>query len=90
VALLSGAAATDTSLFWWLTVLAGLCVLNAALMATRKRMHDLACFVHVLGGADLLLLALAGPAIAVAGTLRPASWAARSRTSAVLYTEITA
>ena len=120
----------DTSLFAWLTVLigvlAGLGVLNAALMATRERVHDLGVFkavgmtpgqtitmvicwviapaviaaaiglpagltiqdllvrqltsgtalhgsalpgsfVHVLGGIDLLLLALAGLAIAVAG-----------------------
>ena len=134
----------DTSLFAWLTlliaVLAGLGVLNAALMATRERVHDLGVFkavgmtprqtitmvvcwviapaviaaaialpagltiqdllvrqltagtalhgsalpgsfVHVLGGIDLLLLALAGLAIAVAGALGPASWAARTRTS---------
>jgi putative ABC transport system permease protein len=140
----------DTSLFAWLTlligVLAGLGVLNAALMATRERVHDLGVFkavgmtprqtitmvicwviapaviaaaialptgliiqdllvrqltsgtalqdtalpgsfVHVLGGTDLLLLALAGLAIAVAGALGPASWAARTRTSAVLHTE---
>jgi putative ABC transport system permease protein len=44
-------------------------------------------FVHVLGGTDLLLLALAGLAIAIAGALGPAAWAARTRTSAVLHTE---
>jgi putative ABC transport system permease protein len=140
----------DTSLFAWLTlligVLAGLGVLNAALMAARERVHDLGVFkavgmtpgqtiamvicwviapaviaaaialpagliiedllvrqlaagtalhgsalpgsfVHVLSGADLLLLALAGLAIAVAGALGPASWAARTRTSTVLHTE---
>ena len=140
----------DTSLFQWLTVLvgvlAGLGVLNAALMATRERVHDLGVFkavgmtppqtitmvicwviapaviaaavalpagliiqdhlvrqltsgtalhgtalpgsfVHVLDGTDLLLLALAGLAIAVAGALGPASWAARTRTSTVLHTE---
>jgi putative ABC transport system permease protein len=44
-------------------------------------------FIHVLGGTDLLLLALAGLAIAIAGALGPASWAARTRTSAVLHTE---
>ena len=135
----------DTSLFAWLTVLvgvlAGLGVLNAALMATRERVHDLGVFkavgmtppqtitmvicwvippaviaaaialpagltaqdflvrqlafgivlpgsfVHVLGGTDLLLLALTGLAIAVAGALGPAGWAARTRTSAVLHTE---
>ncbi len=140
----------DTSLFAWLTlligVLAGLGVLNAALMATRERVHDLGVFkavgmtprqtitmvicwviapaviaaaialpagliiqdllvrqltsgtalqgtalpgsfVHVLDGTDLVLLVLAGLAIAVAGALGPASWAARTRTSAVLHTE---
>ena len=140
----------DLSLFAWLTVLvgvlAGLGVLNAALMATRERVHDLgvfkavgmtprqtitmvACwviapaiiaaaialpagliiedllvrqltsgtalhgtalpgsFVHVLNGPDLLLLALAGLGIAIAGALGPASWAARTGTSAVLRTE---
>ncbi len=140
----------DLSLFAWLTllvgVLAGLGVLNAALMATRERVHDLgvfkavgmtprqtitmvvcwviapaiiaaaialpagliiqdllvrqltsgtalhgaalpASFVHVLSGADLLLLAVAGLGIAIAGALGPASWAARTGTSAVLHTE---
>ena len=138
-------------MFRWLAVLvavlAGLGVLNAALMATRERVHDLGVFkavgmtprqtitmvicwviapaiiaaaialpagltvqdllvrqlaspaprctaaalpgsfVHVLGGTDLLLLALAGLAIAIAGALGPASWAARTRTSTVLHTE---
>jgi putative ABC transport system permease protein len=140
----------DTSLFAWLAVLvgvlAGLGVLNAALLATRERVHDLGVlkavgmtpgqtitmvicwvifpaviaaavalpvglilqdhlvrqltsstalhgtalpgsFVQALGGSDLLLLALAGLAIAVAGALGPATWAARTRTSAVLHTE---
>ncbi len=140
----------DTSLFAWLTVLvavlAALGVLNAALMATRERVHDLGVFkavgmtprqtitivicwvippaviaaaialpagliiqdhlirqltshtalhgtalpgsfIHVLGGTDLLLLALAGLAIAVLGALGPASWATRTRTTAVLHTE---
>jgi putative ABC transport system permease protein len=140
----------DTSLFAWLTVLvgvlAGLGVLNAALLATRERVHDLgvfkavgmtprqtitivicwviapaviavaialpaglitqdhlvrqltthtalhgtalpASFIQALGGTDLLLLVLAGLAIAVAGALGPASWAARTRTAAVLHTE---
>jgi putative ABC transport system permease protein len=138
-------AGLDLPLFQWLTVLvavlAGLGVLNAALMATRERVHDLGVFkavgmtppqtitmvicwvlaptviaaaialpagliiqdvlvrqlapgnalpgsfVHVLGGTDLLLLALAGLAIAIAGALGPASWAAHTKTSAVLHTE---
>jgi hypothetical protein len=44
-------------------------------------------FVHVLGGTDLLLLALAGLAIAIAGALGPASWAARAKTTTVLHTD---
>lgn len=44
-------------------------------------------FLHALGGIDLLLLALAGLAIAIAGALGPAGWAARTGTSAVLHTE---
>ncbi len=35
-------------------------------------------FVHVLGAADLALLALSGLVIAAAGALLPGSWAARS------------
>jgi putative ABC transport system permease protein len=138
-------APLDLPLFQWLTaliaVLAGLGVLNAALMATRERIHDLGVFkavgmtprqtitmvicwvlapaviaaaialpaglttqdllvrqlapgnvlpgsfVHVLGGTDLLLLTLAGLAIAIAGALGPAIWAARTTTAAVLHTE---
>ncbi len=138
-------AGLDLPLFRWLTALvaalAALGVLNAALMATRERVHDLGVFkavgmtppqtitmvtcwvvgpavvaaaialpagliiqdvlvrqlapgnvlpgsfVHVLGGTDLLLLALAGLAIAISGALGPASWAARTETSAVLHTE---
>jgi putative ABC transport system permease protein len=48
---LSYAGFLDTSLFQWLTVLvgvlAGLGVLNAALMATRERVHDLGVFKAV-------------------------------------------
>jgi len=138
-------APLDLPLFQWLTVLvavlAGLGVLNAALMATRERIHDLGVFkavgmtppqtipmvicwvlapaviaaaialpaglttqdllvrqlapgnvlpgsfVHVLGGTDLLLLTLTGLAIAIAGALGPATWAARTTTGAVLHTE---
>lgn len=123
-------------------MLAGLGVLNAALMATRERVHDLGVFkavgmtprqtitmvicwviapailaaaialpaglitqdalirqlapqeiglpgsfVHVLSSVDLLLLVLAGLAIAVVGALGPAGWAARAGISAVLHTE---
>jgi AcrR family transcriptional regulator len=44
-------------------------------------------FVHVYGGAELLLLALAGLAIAAVGAVGPASWAAASKTTAALHTE---
>ena len=44
-------------------------------------------FVHVLGAADLLLLALAGLAIAAGGTLGPAIWAAAARTTTALHAE---
>jgi putative ABC transport system permease protein len=44
-------------------------------------------FVRVLTPADLVLLALSGPAIAAIGALLPASWAARSRTAAALRAE---
>ena len=37
--------------------------------------------------ADLLLLALAGMAIAIVGALGPATWAARARTSILLHAE---
>jgi putative ABC transport system permease protein len=140
----------DTSLFSWLTVLvavlAALGVLNAALMATRERVHDLGVFkavgitprqtitmvtswaippaiiaaaialpagliiqdhlvrrlashtalhgtalpgsfVNVLADTDLLLLALAGLAIAIAGALGPATWAALSKTTTALHAE---
>jgi len=44
-------------------------------------------FVNVLGGTDPLLLALAGLAIAIAGALGPATWAATSRTATALHAE---
>jgi putative ABC transport system permease protein len=139
-------AGLDLPLFEWLTilvaVLAALGVLNAALMATRERVHDLGVFkavgmtprqtitmvicwviapaiiaaaialpagliihdvlvrqlapqgfalprsfVHVLTGTDLLILVLAGLAIAILGALGPAGWAAKTRTSAALQAE---
>jgi putative ABC transport system permease protein len=126
-----------------MAVLAGLGVLNAVLMVTRERAHDLGVFkaigmtprqtivmvvcwvvvpavgaavialpagmilqevtvhaiggvagigvpgrfVHVYGATELLLLALAGLAIAVAGALAPASWAAASKTTTALHAE---
>jgi putative ABC transport system permease protein len=44
-------------------------------------------FVHVLSVADLALLVLAGLAIAAAGALGPAGWAAASRTTTALRAE---
>ena len=44
-------------------------------------------YVHVLGAADLLLLALAGLVIAAAGALGPATWAAAARTATALRAE---
>jgi putative ABC transport system permease protein len=43
--------------------------------------------ISVYSAPELIGLALAGLAIAVAGALAPASWAARSRTAAALRTE---
>jgi putative ABC transport system permease protein len=43
--------------------------------------------VHVYGAAELLLLAPAGLAIAAAGALGPASWAAASKTTTALHAE---
>jgi putative ABC transport system permease protein len=59
-------------------------------LASGTALHGAALpgsFVQVLGGTGLLLLALGGLAIAVAGALGPATWAARTRTSAVLHME---
>ena len=44
-------------------------------------------FIHVYGAVQLLLLALAGLGIAMAGALLPAGWAAATRTSAALRAE---
>lgn len=44
-------------------------------------------FVHVLGPAELAVLALSGLVIAAAGALLPGIWAARSRTAAALRAE---
>ena len=143
----------DTSLIQLLTVLvavlAGLGVLNATLMLTRERVHDLGVYkavgmtprqtiamvtcwavtpamvaavialpagialhdavihalasdqsvlpqifgtlpgsvLHVYTAGGLTLLALAGLAIAIAGALGPATWAAASRTTTALRTE---
>jgi putative ABC transport system permease protein len=44
-------------------------------------------FTRVLGPADLVVLALSGLVIAVAGALLPGSWAARSPTATALRAE---
>ena len=44
-------------------------------------------YIDVLSPAELVLLALAGLAIAAAGALLPASWAARTRTASALRAE---
>ena len=44
-------------------------------------------FIHVYGATELLLLALAGLAIAAIGALLPASWAAASKTTTALHAE---
>jgi putative ABC transport system permease protein len=46
-----------------------------------------ASVISVYSAPEMIGLALAGLVIAVAGALAPASWAARSRTAAVLRTE---
>jgi putative ABC transport system permease protein len=44
-------------------------------------------FIHVLGAADLTLLAVAGLGIAAVGALGPATWAATAKTTTALRTE---
>jgi putative ABC transport system permease protein len=44
-------------------------------------------FIDVYGAIELLLLALAGLAIAIAGALGPAGWAAAAKTTTVLHAE---
>jgi hypothetical protein len=53
-----------------------------ALPVRRARLPD--SYVNVFSPAELVLLALAGLVIGVAGALLPASWAARTRTASVL------
>ena len=56
-------------------------------LAAAVNMMLPASFVHVLGAADLLLLALAGLGIAILGALGPATWAATSKTTTALRAE---
>jgi len=46
-----------------------------------------ASYVNIFPPAELVLLALAGLVIGVAGALLPASWAARTRTASALRAE---
>jgi putative ABC transport system permease protein len=90
---------TLTMVICWVaapTLAAAAIALPAGLITQDFLVRDLAAsvgmvlpasFVHVLGAADLLLLALAGLAIAAAGALGPASWAAAARTTTALRTE---
>jgi putative ABC transport system permease protein len=77
-------------------IAAAVIALPAGLIAQDVLMRHLAAtvdmvlpgsFVHVLGAADLVLLALAGLAIAAAGALAPASWAAAAKTTTALRAE---
>lgn len=85
----------DTSLIRLLTVLvavlAGLGVLNATLMLTRERVHDLGVYKAV-GMTPRQVVAMVtcwaiAPAVAIIGALGPATWAAASRTTIALHAE---
>jgi putative ABC transport system permease protein len=90
---------TLTMVICWVaapTLAATVIALPAGLITQDYLVRDLAAsvgmvlpasFVHVLGTADLLLLALAGLAIAAAGALGPATWAAAARTTTALRAE---
>jgi putative ABC transport system permease protein len=78
------------------TIIAAVIALPAALITQNALVRHLAAhsgmvlpasFVHVLGSTDLALLVLAGLAIAIAGALGPAGWAAASRTTTALRAE---
>jgi putative ABC transport system permease protein len=56
-------------------------------MAASGGLHLPATLLDVYGPALLTALALGGPAIALAGALLPAGWAARTRTATALRTE---
>jgi putative ABC transport system permease protein len=56
-------------------------------MAAAANVGLPASFLHVYGGWQVAVLALAGLAIAVAGALLPASWAAAARTAVALRAE---
>jgi putative ABC transport system permease protein len=64
--------------------------LHHAVLPAMARSVDMglpASFLHVYHGGEVVLLGLAGIAIAAAGALLPASWAAATRTGSVLHAE---
>jgi putative ABC transport system permease protein len=79
------------------TIIAALIALPVGLIIQAKLVRHLAhssrdlilpgSFVHVLGAGELVLLTLAGLAIAAAGALGPAAWAAASKTTTALHAE---
>ena len=65
-------------------------ILHSSVLRTMARAGGTAIpasYVNVFSPAELLLLALAGLVIGVAGALLPASWAARARTATALRAE---
>ena len=65
-------------------------ILHSSVLRTMARAGGTAIpasYVNVFSPAELLLLALAGLVIGVAGALLPASWAARARTASALRAE---
>jgi putative ABC transport system permease protein len=77
-------------------LIAGVIAVPAAMILHSSVLRDMvsaagtgipASYVNVFSPAELLLLALAGLVIGVAGALLPASWAARARTASALRAE---
>jgi putative ABC transport system permease protein len=77
-------------------LIAGVIAVPAAMILHSAVLRDMAhaaltalpaSYVNVFSPAELLLLALAGLVIGVAGALLPASWAARARTASALRAE---
>ena len=77
-------------------LIAGIIAVPAAMILHSSVLRDMAhaagtavpaSYVNVFSPAELVLLALAGLVIGVAGALLPASWAARARTASALRAE---
>jgi putative ABC transport system permease protein len=77
-------------------LIAGVIAVPAAMILHSSVLRDMvsaagtgipASYVNVFSPAELLLLAMAGLVIGVAGALLPASWAARARTASALRAE---